>query len=92
MTNINIKRTRTVEGRKTRPFLAQKITSVIITESTTNLVANVRIHSLSQIFKQGTEFRVNVPAPHHYVIPKIKQFIFISLIFFFVKYRVKMKH
>ena len=40
----------------------------------TNRVTNIRLHSLSQIFKVGTEVRVDVPAPHHNVIPENKQF------------------
>ena len=39
-----------------------------------NRVTNVRLHSLSQIFKGGTEVRVDIPAPHHNVISeKTKQ-------------------
>ena len=40
-----------------------------------NRVTNISFHSLSQIFKGGTEVRVDVPAPHHNVIPeKITQY------------------
>ena len=39
----------------------------------TNRVTNIRLHSLSQIFKGGTEVMVDVPAPHHNVIPKNNQ-------------------
>ena len=37
-------------------------------DSITNRVTNVRLHSLSQIFKGRTEVRVDIPAPHHNVI------------------------
>ena len=38
----------------------------------TNRVTNVRLHSLSQIFKGRAEVRVDVPAPHHNVISEKK--------------------
>ena len=33
---------------------------------------------MSQIFKRGTEFRVNVPASHHYIIPKKKHLVLMT--------------
>ena len=39
----------------------------------TNRVTNVRLHSLSQIFKGRTEVWVGIPTPHHDVISEKKQ-------------------
>ena len=38
----------------------------------TNRITNIRLHPLSQIFKRGTEVRIDIPAPHHNVIPEKK--------------------
>ena len=41
---------------------------MFIKTAITNLVTNVKLHSLSQIFKGRAEVRVDIPAPHHNVI------------------------
>ena len=45
---------------------------MFIKTAITNRVTNVRLHSLSQIFKGRAEVRVDIPAPHHNVISEKK--------------------
>ena len=47
-----------------------KFENFVIKAFITNRVTNVRLHSLSKIFKRGTKVRVDVPAPQHNVIPE----------------------
>ena len=58
----------------TRPIRWSNFTRSVEENRVTNRALNIRLHSLSQIFKGWTEVRIDVPASYHNIIPENKQF------------------